>query len=46
MQSKYPLLALYWPYARYTGTRGFFYQSENVRAGVIFIFGPIFFFFF
>ena len=25
MQSKYPLLALYLPYMRYTGTRGFFF---------------------
>ena len=44
MQSKYPLLALYLPYTRYTGTRGiFFLKSANILLGVIFIFGPTFF---
>ena len=33
MQSKMPLLALYWSYARYTGTRGFLFSIWNCLGG-------------
>ena len=45
MQSKYPLLALYFPYTRYTGTRGFFFEIWKYPGGRYLYFWSDYFFF-